>query len=195
MAAEDEANEQSRRLAAPDPTGGVISGHEGREVFKQAKIAMKMTAELNSMVTDDFGEIRRVFSKLTGKGVDDTFTLIPPFYTNYGLNISIGKNVFVNYACSFTDLGGITIEDDVMIGPRVNLVTAGHPTEPSKRRHGIVHRPITIEKNAWIGTAATVLAGVTVGQNSIVAAGAVVTKDVPANCMVAGVPARVVKTL
>jgi acetyltransferase-like isoleucine patch superfamily enzyme len=82
-----------------------------------------------------------------------------------------------------------------MIGPRVNLVTAGHPTDPSARRHGIVHKPITIEKNAWIGTAATILAGVTVGENSIVAAGAVVTNDVPANCMVAGVPARVVKTL
>ena len=195
VAAEDEANEQSRRLAARGPTGGVVSGQEGLELFEQVKRAMRLTAELNAMVTDDFDEVRLAFSRLIGKSVDETFRLIPPFYTNCGLNICVGKDVFVNYECSFIDIGGITIGDDVMIGPRVNLVTAGHLTDPSQRRHGVTHSPITIEKNAWIGTAATILAGVTVGENSIVAAGAVVTKDVPANCLVAGVPTRVVKTL
>jgi acetyltransferase-like isoleucine patch superfamily enzyme len=181
----------------PGIDGGIILGSDKEfpDVLKQVQNAMMITAELNSMVTADFGEIRAVFSKLTGVSVDQTFRLIPPFYTNYGRNIHVGKNVFVNYACSFNDIGGITLEDDVMIAPRVNLVTAGHPIDPAERRHGITYKPIKIKRNVWIATAATIIAGVTVGENSVVAAGAVVTKDVQPNCVVAGVPARVVKRL
>jgi acetyltransferase-like isoleucine patch superfamily enzyme len=181
----------------PGGDGGLIVGRDTEfgDVFEQVQEAMKMTAELNAMVTADFDAIRSVFSRLTGEDVDPTFRLIPPFYTNYGRNIHVGKNVFINYACSFNDIGGITLEDDVMIAARVNLVTAGHPLDPAQRRHGITYQPITIKRNVWIATAATILAGVTVGENAVVAAGAVVTKDVQPNCMVAGVPAKVVKRL
>lgn len=177
--------------------GGIMRGGDlgFSDVMKDIKNSMVLTAELNSIITSDYNVIRVAFEKLTGKSLDQSFRLIPPFYTNYGRNMDIGKNVFINYECSFNDLGGITIEDDVMIAPRVSLVTAGHPLDPAERKHGITYKPIKIGKNVWIGTAAIILAGVTVGENSIVAAGAVVTKDVKPNCMVAGVPAKVMKEL
>lgn len=184
-------------VTQPSRLSGIIrwSYTVGPEVMAQIKKSMTITAKLNSLCSDDFDEIRGAFSELTGIHVDDTFRLMTPFYTNYGSNMVIGKNVFINYDCYFNDIGGITIEDDVMIAPRVNLVTAGHPLDPSERRHGITCEPVTIKRNAWICTAATILAGVTVGENSVVAAGAVVTKDVPPNCIVAGVPAKIVKRL
>jgi len=190
------AADNHKSVSQPGKVGLIRSGDPSfPDIYKQIKNAMVTTAELNSMITSDDDEIRAVFSKLTGKSTDKTFSLIPPFYTNYGRNMDIGKNVFINYGCYFNDLGGITIEDDVMIAPRVSLVTAGHPLDPAERKHGITYKPIKIEKNVWIGTAAIILAGVTVGENSIVAAGAVVTKDVKPNCMVAGVPAKVIKEL
>ena len=164
--------------------------------FEQVKRAMKLTAELNSLVTDDVDEVRAAFRKLIGRDVDDTFLLIPPFYTNCGRNIHIGRHVFVNYDCSFMDVDRITLEDHVMVGPRVNLIAGGHPVDPADRRQGVItHKPIVIKRHVWIGAAATILAGVTVGENSVVAAGAVVTRDVEPDCVVAGVPARVVKRL
>jgi len=117
-----------------------------------------------------------------------------PFYTNFGRFIKIGKNVFVNHACTFLDMGGITLEDDVLIGPKVNLITESHPMEPENRK-SLISRPIVVKRNAWIGAAATILPGVTIGENAIVAAGAVVTRDVLPNTIVAGVPAKTVKTL
>lgn len=163
-------------------------------LFKVIRKAIRTTAELNTMVTDDLQEINAVFSKLIGKTVDESFFMIPPFYTDFGENIRIGKNVFINHACTMMDRGGITLEDNVLIGPKVNLITTNHPLDPLQRR-ATVSLPIVIGKNAWIGANATVLAGVTIGENSVVAAGAVVNKDVPANTVVGGVPARVIKQL
>jgi acetyltransferase-like isoleucine patch superfamily enzyme len=157
--------------------------------------AMRLTAELNKLSFDDAARVRALFSELTGKEVDETFTLIPPFYTSGGLEIRVGRKVFINQCCTIYDMGGVDIADLVMIGPNVNIITAGHPLEPSKRRAYIEAKPIVIEKNVWIATAATILGGVTVGENSVVAAGAVVTRDVPANSFVAGVPARVIRSL
>ena len=117
-----------------------------------------------------------------------------PFHTNFGKHIKIGKNVFINHACSFLDLGGITIEDDVLIGPRVNLTTENHPVDPTKRKH-LDLKSILIKRNVWIGAGATILPGVTIGENSIVAAGAVVNKDVPDNAIVGGVPAKFIKSI
>jgi acetyltransferase-like isoleucine patch superfamily enzyme len=102
--------------------------------------------------------------------------------------------VFINHACSFLDMGGITIEDHVLIGPKVNLITENHPLNPQDRR-GIMCKPILIKRNAWIGAAATLLPGVTVGENAVVAAGAVVSKDVPANTVVGGIPAKIIKSI
>jgi acetyltransferase-like isoleucine patch superfamily enzyme len=132
---------------------------------------------------------------LTGRKVDDTFILIPPFYCAYGLDIRVGHKVFINQCCTLYDMGGVDIADHVMIGPNVNIITTGHPLAPSQRRAYVEAKPIAIEKNVWIATGATILGGVTVGENSVVAAGAVVTKDVPPNSFVAGVPAKVIRSL
>ena len=139
--------------------------------------------------------VREVFEELIGKPVGDSFNLIPPFYADYGLNITVGRAVFIGYECMFTGHGAIDIADEVMIANKVNLVTAGHPVEPDKRRSYITVEPITVERNVWIGTAATVLPGVTIGADSVVAAGAVVTHDVPPATLVAGVPATVIRHL
>jgi acetyltransferase-like isoleucine patch superfamily enzyme len=109
------------------------------------------------------------------------------------LNIRVGRNVFVNQACILNDIGGIEIGDDVMLGPRVSLLTAGHPVDPDRRRRQVVAAPIVIERNVWVGAGATILQGVRVGSDSVVGAGAVVTRDVPAGTLAAGVPARVLR--
>lgn len=186
----------SKSIFERDLAGEVIplDDPEYPELFKVIQKAIRTTAELNTLVTDDLAEIRKVFSRLIGKQVDDTFFVIPPFYTDFGENIQIGKNVFVNHACTFMDRGGIILEDNVLIGPKANLITTNHPLDPVQRRATISH-PIVIKQNAWIGANATILAGVTIGENAVVAAGAVVTKDVPANTVVGGVPAKVLRTL
>lgn len=163
-------------------------------LFEVIKKALRVTAKLNTLITDDLQEINTVFSELIGKKVDPTFFLIPPFYSDFGENISIGKNVFINHACTFMDRGGITIEDDVLIGPKVNLITTNHPVSPAARR-ATISNPIHIRKGAWIGVGATILPGVTVGENAIVAAGAVVSKNVPENTIVGGIPAKIIRSI
>ncbi|TCN58677.1 sugar O-acetyltransferase [Flavobacterium circumlabens] len=163
-------------------------------LFEVIKKALRVTAKLNTLVTDDLQEINTVFSELIGKKVDPTFFLIPPFHSDFGENISIGKNVFINHACTFMDRGGITIEDDVLIGPKVNLITTNHPVSPAARR-ATISNPIHIRKGAWIGVGATILPGVTVGENAIVAAGAVVSKNVPENTIVGGIPAKIIRSI
>ncbi len=159
------------------------------------KRAMAITATINRLTFNDADAVRALFSELIGKTVDDSFLLIPPFYTTGGVDISIGRNVFVNQNCTFYDLGGLDIADDVMIGPNVSIITSGHPIEPSKRHSGVIAKPIVIERNVWIAAGATIIGGVTVGENSVVAAGSVVTKDVPPNTLVGGNPARVIRSI
>jgi acetyltransferase-like isoleucine patch superfamily enzyme len=153
---------------------------------------IKLSAKLNTSINVD--QIRKRLSKIIGSPLDKSTTVFAPFYTNFGRFIQIGKNVFINHACTFLDMGGISIEDDVLIGPKVNLITENHPLDPSNRKALIV-KPIVIKRNAWIGAAVTILPGVTIGENSIVAAGAVVSKDVPANTIAGGVPAKFIKTI
>ncbi len=157
--------------------------------------AMALTARLNRLTYNDADQVRALFSELIGKPVDESFLLIPPFYTTGGTEISVGRNVFINQNCMFYDLGGLSIADDVMIGPNVSLITSGHPLEPSRRRAGVVARPIVIEGNVWIAAGATIIGGVTVGENSVVAAGSVVTRDVPSNTLVGGNPAKVIRSI
>jgi acetyltransferase-like isoleucine patch superfamily enzyme len=154
---------------------------------------IRLCAELNASATD-VDQVRNHLSDIIGTEVDASTTIFPPFYTNFGRFIRLGKNVFINHACSFLDMGGITIEDDVMIGPRVNLTSENHALDPNDRTT-VLLQPIVIKRNAWIGAAATILPGVTIGENSVVAAGALVSRDVPANTIVAGIPAKVVKAL
>ena len=168
---------------------------ESAAMVASVKRAMAITAVLNRLTYDDADQIRAVFSELIGRAVDEGFSLIPPFYTTGGENIRLGRNVFINQNCTLYDLGGIDIGDDVMIGPNVSLITSSHPLEPSQRRAFVVAKPIVIERNVWIAAGATIIGGVTIGENSVVAAGSVVTPDVPPNSLVGGNPARLIRTI
>lgn len=161
--------------------------------LREASFATKkLLVQLNN--ADDAAEIRQLLSKLTDTAIDESVAVFTPLYINYGKHTKIGKNVFINFDCIFLDLGGITIEDNVMIAPRVSLLSEAHPISPNER-HSLVPGPIHIKQNAWIGAGATILPGVTIGENSVVAAGAVVSKDVPANTVVGGIPARHIKNI
>lgn len=153
--------------------------------------AQRITMELNSSFHTQ-EEIVELFSKLTGTTVDSSFICNPPFYSNFGKNITIGKNVFINMGCTFQDLGSVYLGDRVLIGMNVTIATLNHGLSV-ETRDAIYPEPVILGNDVWIGASATILPGVTIGENSIVAAGAVVTKDVPANMIVAGVPAKVIK--
>jgi acetyltransferase-like isoleucine patch superfamily enzyme len=168
---------------------------ESAAMLANVKRAMAITARLNRLTFDDADEIRALFSQLIGQKVDESFLLIPPFYTAGGDEIRLGRHVFINQNCTFYDLGGLDILDDVMIGPNVSIMTAGHPLEPSQRRAATIGKPIVVEKGVWIAAGAIIIGGVTIGEHSVVAAGSVVTKDVPANSLVGGNPARVIRSI
>jgi acetyltransferase-like isoleucine patch superfamily enzyme len=172
--------------------GGIIRNDEMAKAWEVVSRAQRLSPALNASTSIE--EMRERLSELIGSMIDKSSTIFIPFHTNFGKHIKIGKNVFINHACSFLDMGGITIEDDVQIGPRVNLVTENHPINPTKRKH-LDLKPVVIKRNAWIGAGATILPGVTIGENSIVAAGAVVNKDVPDNTIVGGVPAKLIKMI
>ena len=155
--------------------------------------ARKITVEINNTYHTP-EELQELFSRLIGETVDKSFGLFPPFYTDYGQNITIGKNVFINSCCCFQDQGGIEIGDNVLIGQQVVLATLNHDLMPEKRAN-MSPAPIKIGNDVWIGAHATILAGVTIGNGAVIAAGAVVTKDVPANTVVGGVPAKIIKNI
>ena len=162
-------------------------GHNMREASYDTKaLLMKMN---NSA---DPAEIRSLLSQITGSVIDESIGVFTPLYINYGKHTKIGKNVFINFNCTFLDLGGITVDDDVLIAPNVSLLSEGHPLSPEDR-HSLIPKHIHIKRNAWIGAGATILQGVTIGENAVVAAGAVVSKDVPDNTIVGGIPAKVIK--
>lgn len=161
-----------------------------KEIILRAK---RLTQQMNTQVLG-CEELRALFSELTGQEVGEDFQLWTPFFTDFGKNIRVGKNVFINHACTFMDRGGITLGDNVFLGPKVCLITENHGILPSERRI-LTSKPVTLCNNVWVGAGAIVLPGVTVGENSVVGAGAVVTHDVPPNTVVAGNPARVIKTI
>ena len=152
----------------------------------------KLLVQLNN--SSDAAEIRNLLSKITGSEIAEGVAVFTPLYINYGKHTKIGKNVFINFDCVFLDLGEITIEDGVLIAPKVSLLSEGHPVSPGDR-HSLVPGHIHIKKNAWISAGATILPGVTIGENAVVAAGAVVSKDVPANTVVGGIPAKHIKNI
>lgn len=178
------------RLKAGEPIR--LNDSEYGKIQEVVDRTLKLSSKLNSSGNVD--EIRDYVSAITGRKVEESTTIFAPLYVNFGRFIQLGKNVFINHACSFLDMGGITIEDDVLIGPRVNLVTENHPLDPSDRR-ALITKPIVIKRKAWIGAGVTILPGVTIGENAVIAAGAVVSKDVPANTVVGGVPAKFIKLI
>ena len=190
----------------------MVSDHHSKDIFEQlrngetiaannpeayklrdASYATKqLLVQMNNSA--DPAEIRELLSQITGSAIDESVAVFTPLYINYGKHTKIGKNVFINFDCVFLDLGGITIEDNVLIAPKVSLLSEGHPVNPNERQ-SLVPGPIHIKKNAWIGAGATILPGVTIGENAVVAAGAVVSKDVAANTIVGGIPAKIIKSI
>ena len=178
------------RLKAGEPIR--LDDPEYSKVQEIVNRTIELSAQLN--VSTNVDQTRARLSEIIGSSIDDSTTVFIPFYTNFGRFIQVGKNVFINHACSFLDMGAITIEDDVLIGPKVNLITENHPLDPADRR-ALITKPVVVKRNAWIGAGATILPGVTVGRNSVVAAGAVVAADVPDNTIVGGVPAKIIKKI
>lgn len=158
-------------------------------MHEQAENACRITCEINNKYHTQ-SELVGLFSELFGYSVDSSFRCFPPFYTDFGKNISVGKGVFINSGCCFQDQGGIIIGDGCLIGHQVVFATINHDIS-SDKRGDMLCKPIVIENNVWIGAHATILQGVTVGEGAVVAAGAVVTKDVPKRAIVAGVPAKI----
>lgn len=155
--------------------------------------ARRITFRLNSAYHTP-EEVRALLSELFGKPVPDTLRVFPPFYSDFGKNIAVGENVFINACCHFQDHGGVTLGDGCQIGHNVVFATLNHGLLPEDR--GTTYpAPIVLGKNVWVGSNATILQGVTIGDNAVVAAGAVVTKDVPADTIVGGVPARFIKCI
>ncbi|MDE6962420.1 MAG: sugar O-acetyltransferase [Lachnospiraceae bacterium] len=160
------------------------------ELFQEAvRIGMELNGKYHTPE-----EIREIMGRLTGRKVDDSFRMFPPFYTDFGKNITIGKDVFINSGCHFQDQGGIEIGDGALIGHNVVLATINHALEPEENRKNH-YAPIKIGAHVWIGSNATILPGVTLGEYAVVAAGAVVTKDVPPLTVVGGVPAKILKSI
>ena len=164
---------------------------EQRFMHEAAQAALRTTAELNSGYrTPD--EVRQLLTELTGSRVDDSVTVFPPFYTEFGRNLSLGAGVFINIGCRFQDTGGITIGEGTFIGHGSTLTTLNHDIDP-ERRADMLPAPIVIGRRVWLGASVTVLPGVTVGDGAIVGAGAVVTRGVPPDAIVAGVPAKLIR--
>jgi len=163
---------------------------QGYKMRDASYATKKLLIQMNN--SSDPAEIRILLSRITNSEIDESVAVFTPLFINYGKHTKIGKNVFINFDCTFLDLGGITIEDNVLIAPKVNLLSEGHPLAPENRQ-SLVPGPIHIKKNAWIGANATILPGVTIGENAVVAAGAVVSKDVPDNTVVGGIPAKIIK--
>ena len=176
-------------------SGKPVKGGSEAHLFMHgvSQEALRITAQINSGYHQP-EELRALFSQLIGKPVDESFMFFPPFYTDCGKNITVGRGVFINMGCKFQDQGGIFIGDGTLIGHNVVLATLNHAMSPNDRGT-MIPAPIRIGKNVWIGSNATILPGVTIGSGAVVAAGAVVTRDVAENTVVGGVPAKVIRTI
>lgn len=176
-------------------SGKIIEAGSEEHLFmhERSREAMLLTSELNNQF-HEMEEIQRLFFQLIDKPLDKTFGLFPPFYTDFGKNIRVGKDVFINSGCRFQDQGGITIGDGTLIGHNAVLATLNHLKDP-RRRKDMIPGPIVIGKNVWMGANVTVVPGVSIGDGAIIAAGAVVTSDVEENTIVGGIPAKKIKKI
>ncbi|KRB48326.1 thiamine biosynthesis protein ThiF [Terrabacter sp. Root181] len=170
----------------------IEGGSEAHAFMHEAsQEALLVLAELNGAYRSP-DEVRALLSRLTGREVAASVTVFPPFYSEFGKNLTLGEGVFVNMGCRFQDTGGITIGDGTLIGHGSTLTTLNHSMDPA-RRADMEPAPVRIGRNVWLGAGVTVVPGVTIGDGAVIGAGAVVTKDVPADTIVAGVPARVIR--
>lgn len=175
--------------------GRTITGNSPfHEVMhRTSQEALRITGELNGGYHEP-ARVRELMAQLTGKAVDKSVTVFPPFFSDFGKNITLGKRIFINSGCKFQDQGGVVVGDDCLIGHNTVVATLNHDLDPA-RRADMHPGPVVIGRNVWIGSNVTVLPGVTIGDNAVVAAASVVTKDVPENAIVVGSPARVVRSV
>jgi len=179
-------------LAHVDGGHLVVGGSEHhRFMHDAAQEAFRLTAELNATYRTP-EQVRDIISRLTGTVVDESVTVFPPFHSEFGKNLHLGKDVFINLGCRFQDTGGITIGDGTLIGHGSTLTTLNHAIDPA-RRADMRPAPVVIGRHVWLGAGVTVVPGVTIGDGAVVGAGSVVTKDVAADTIVAGVPARFIR--
>jgi len=155
---------------------------------------MQFTSRLNALPFEDETGKADLLEQIFGKPLPAKLTIYPPFYTDHGLGIDLGERVFINQGCTFLDYAGIRLGDRVMVGPKVTFITNGHPVDPAERKLYLTGAPIDIAENVWIGAGATILPGVTIGRDAVVAAGAIVADDVPAASLVVGPKATVRRT-
>ncbi len=175
-------------------TGKVLDTEEIRLFMDEmSDEARRVTFRLNTAYHAP-EEVRDLLSELFGYRVPQSLRVFPPLYADFGKNITVGENVFINACCHFQDHGGVTIGDGCQIGHNVVFATLNHGLAPENRSY-TYPAPILLGKNVWVGSNATILQGVTIGDNAVIAAGAVVTKDVAANTVVGGVPARFIKRI
>jgi acetyltransferase-like isoleucine patch superfamily enzyme len=153
-----------------------------------------LTSRLNVLPFDDEVGAAQLFEQILGRPLPPRVTIYPPFFTDHGLNLSLGERVFINQGCTFLDYAGIRLGAGTMVGPKATFITVSHPVDPGERRDWLTGGPIEVEENVWIGAGATILPGVRIGRDAVVAAGAVVADDVPARSLVAGPKASVHRT-
>jgi acetyltransferase-like isoleucine patch superfamily enzyme len=168
-----------------------IHGPEFRAMSERVLEVTALTSRLNVLPFEDEAGRTALLERILGRGLPDRLTVYPPFFTDHGLRLELGERVFINQNCTFLDFGGIRLGDRVMVAPKVTFITVGHPVDPGDRRISITVAPIEVEENAWIGAGATILPGVRIGRDAVVAAGAVVADDVPPATLVTGPKASV----
>ena len=171
-----------------------IHGPQFQAMSERVLRATELTSRLNVLPFDDAAGKAELFEQILGRPLPAGVTIYPPFFTDHGLNLELGERVFVNQNCTFLDYAGIRIGARTMIAPRVTFITVGHPVDTDDRRAWLTGGPIDVAENVWIGAGAMILPGVSIGADSVIAAGAVVAEDVPARSLVAGGKATVRRT-
>ncbi|MFE0760312.1 DapH/DapD/GlmU-related protein [Streptomyces smyrnaeus] len=168
-----------------------IHSPEFRAMAERVLEVTELTSRLNALPFADEGGKADLFEKILGRPLPARATIYPPFYTDHGLHLDLAERVFINQNCTFLDYAGIRLGERVMVGPKATFITVGHPVDPEERRGWLSGAPIDVADNVWIGAGATILPGVSIGRDAVVAAGAVVADDVPAASLVTGDKATV----
>jgi acetyltransferase-like isoleucine patch superfamily enzyme len=188
-----------RYLQIHDPDllaqGERVLGSEFRAMSERVLAVTALTSRLNGLPFEDEEGKAALFAEILGNPLPPKVTIYPPFYTDHGLHLDLAERVFINQGCTFLDFAGIRLAEGVMVGPKVTFITMGHPVDPEERRHYLSGAPIDVAENVWIGAGATILPGVSIGRDAVIAAGTVVADDVPAATLVAGPKGRVLRSL
>jgi acetyltransferase-like isoleucine patch superfamily enzyme len=175
----------------PDDRLMRIQSAEFKAMSERVLRATELTSRLNVLPFEDEAGKAELFELILGRPLRERVTIYPPFYTDHGLNLDIAERVFINQNCTFLDYAGIRLGERVMIAPKVTFITVGHPVDPVERRGWLSGGPIDVAENVWIGAGATILPGVAIGRDAVIAAGAIVADDVPPASLVTGTKAAV----